>query len=57
MGKLKFNNIKVDLLNSESAYVIGSWTIYRDADTLGGYYTLLWKKIEGKWCIVADHSS
>lgn len=57
MGKLKFDNIKIDILNSENAFVVGTWTIYRESDTIGGFYSLLWKKVEGKWCIVADHSS
>jgi len=24
---------------------------------IGGYYTLLWQKIKGKWVIVCDHTS
>jgi ketosteroid isomerase-like protein len=31
--------------------------LYRVADTLGGYYTLHWKKIGEQWLIVSDHTS
>jgi len=24
---------------------------------VGGYFTLLWKKLQSKWVIVADHTS
>ncbi|KAA3647397.1 MAG: DUF4440 domain-containing protein [Bacteroidetes bacterium] len=57
MGKLTFNNIKIEVLSNESAFVVGEWHLKREIDDLGGYYTLLWKKIDGMWKIVADHSS
>ena len=57
MGLLTFGNEHMELLSDSSAYVIGSWRLDRSADTLSGYYTLLWKRIEGRWVIVADHSS
>ncbi len=57
MGTLKFTNIATDVLNDSNAYVIGKWELFRIADTLSGHYTLLWKKLNGHWVIVADHSS
>lgn len=57
MGKLTFTNYKIDVIDEKSAYVIGKWNLDRSSDTLNGHYTLLWKKIGGKWTIVADHSS
>lgn len=57
MGKLKFENIKIEILGNESAFIVGKWHLERAEDELGGWYSLLWKKIEGKWKIVADHSS
>ncbi|MBN8677011.1 MAG: nuclear transport factor 2 family protein [Chitinophagales bacterium] len=57
MGKLKFTIITVEVLSRKSAFVIGQWRLDRKQDVLSGYYTLLWKKIKGKWVIVADHSS
>ncbi len=57
MGKLKFTILSVEQLSKRSAFVIGKWRLARKAGDLSGHYTLLWKKIKGKWVIVADHSS
>lgn len=57
MGQLKFTILSVDLISKRHAYVIGKWQLSRKAGDLSGYYTLLWRKIKGKWFIVADHSS
>lgn len=57
MGKLTFGLNKVIQLDEQFIYVIGSWHLKRSADDLGGHFTLLWKKINGQWKIIADHSS
>jgi len=57
MGKLIFTILSVEKLSKQSAFVIGKWYLARKAGDLSGHYTLLWKKIAGKWVIVADHSS
>ena len=57
MGRLAFENKKHEVMSDSSVYTIGKWTLYRLTDTLGGHYTLLWKKIRGEWKIVADHTS
>ncbi len=57
MGKLTFENISIRILDSENAYVIGKWYLKREMGDLNGHYTLLWKRINGRWKIVADHSS
>ena len=57
MGKLQFTNLKMELTGDSSAYVIGKWELFRATDTLSGHYSLLWKNLNGKWLIVADHSS
>lgn len=57
MGKLSFTILSVEMLSPESAFVIGKWRLTRAKDELSGHYTLLWRKIDGAWVIVADHSS
>lgn len=57
MGKLKFHNLSTEILDDSSAFVIGKWKLQRTSDTLSGHYSLLWKKLNGNWVIVADHSS
>jgi ketosteroid isomerase-like protein len=57
MGKLTFTILSLQILSPENAYVIGKWHLARTKDEVGGHFTLLWKKIAGKWVIVADHTS
>lgn len=57
MGQLTFTILSLEVLSPESAFVIGKWRLTRANDEPGGHFTLLWKKIEGKWVIVTDHTS
>jgi ketosteroid isomerase-like protein len=57
MGKLSFNIISVKKLSKEYYYVIGKWYLQRSIGDLSGHYTLLFKKENGRWVIIADHSS
>jgi uncharacterized protein (TIGR02246 family) len=57
MGKLSFNIIAVKRLSREYHYVIGKWYLHRSIGNLSGHYTLLFKKENGRWVIIADHSS
>ncbi len=56
MGILTFEILEIDVLSESSAFVLGRWHLQREAP-VGGYYTLLWKKIDGEWLIVLDHTS
>ncbi|MCB0542114.1 MAG: nuclear transport factor 2 family protein [Saprospiraceae bacterium] len=57
MGTLHFTLLSVEVLSPESAFVIGKWRLVREKDEPSGHFTLLWKKMDGTWVIVADHSS
>lgn len=57
MGVLTFSVISVEQFSDTICYVIGKWDLKREKGDVGGYYTLLWKKINGKWVIVIDHTS
>lgn len=57
MGTLEFDVLSIERLSKKSAFVVGKWRLSRKAGDLSGHYTLLWRKIKGKWVIVADHSS
>ena len=57
MGRLQFNNLHIETIDGQAAYVIGKWQVFRVADTLGGHYSLFWRKIQSKWVIVSDHTS
>ncbi len=57
MGKLTFSVLTLDILSETSAFMIGRWHLKRTNDEPGGHFTLLWRKINGKWVIIADHTS
>ncbi len=56
MGKLTFTTISLEKLSTTSAFMIGRYHLKRTNDEPSGYFTLLWRKINGKWVIVADHT-
>jgi hypothetical protein len=57
MGKLDFNILVVKKLSAEYYYIVGKWHLQRTIGDLSGHYDLLFRKIKGKWIIIADHSS
>jgi hypothetical protein len=57
MGKLIFADLKMEKIKRKLVMVTGSWKLTREKDTLQGYYSLLWKKINGNWYIIVDHTS
>jgi ketosteroid isomerase-like protein len=57
MGTLTFNILKVELLDATNAFMLGGWHLQRDKDAPGGYFTLWFRKINGEWKIVVDHTS
>ncbi|KUG07871.1 L-asparaginase [Solirubrum puertoriconensis] len=58
MGQLSFSQLRVHPIGADAAHVVGHWQLARPtAGDVGGWFTLLFRKIEGKWVIVADHSS
>ena len=57
MGTLSFELIKVQRLSPEYYFIVGKWHLKRNIGDVGGHYNLLFRKIEGIWVIVADHSS
>ena len=58
MGTLKFTFLNLSFPAEGVAFLVGKFHLTRpEKGDLEGHYTLLWKKIEGKWTIVCDHSS
>ncbi|WP_291727997.1 YybH family protein [Bernardetia sp.] len=58
MGKLSFDILSMEKLGKKHIFVVGKWYLKREAkEDVGGHFTLVWKKINGKWVIVSDHSS
>ena len=57
MGKLISKITSVQKLSDEYYFIVGTWALNRSVGNVNGSYTLLIRKIKGKWVIVCDHSS
>ena len=57
MGKLGLEILKMQPLSSDAYFVLGKWLLQRSIGNLSGFYTLIFRKIDQQWVIVADHSS
>lgn len=57
MGKLTFTLIQVKKISGKFYHVTGKWFLKRSVGDVGGHYTLLFRKIRGRWVIISDHSS
>jgi ketosteroid isomerase-like protein len=56
-GTLEFDRIEINMLSSDAAYVLGRWKVVRKDSIKEGLFTLIFRKMEGRWEIVHDHSS
>ncbi len=57
MGELKFDLLHVNRLANDVYMVVGKWHLKRTVGDVGGIYTLILRKIGGKWVITSDHTS
>ncbi|TAH21152.1 MAG: DUF4440 domain-containing protein [Cytophagales bacterium] len=58
MGVLKFEVVSKEQMGKEVYFVVGKWHLKREEKgDVGGYFSLIFRKIKGKWYIVADHTS
>jgi ketosteroid isomerase-like protein len=57
MGALAFELLHLIPVSAEAYLVVGKWNLTRTIGNIGGYYTLVFRKINGQWRIVSDHTS
>jgi len=58
MGKLTFDIIDIMPISKEAAYVLGKYNLeVKDDANPSGFFTLVFRKINGQWKIVTDHTS
>lgn len=57
MGELSFEIIDFDQLSDDVALVIGKFKLERLMGDADGYFSLVLRKVDGDWVIVADHTS
>ncbi len=56
MGELSFEILILDVLSTDAARMVGRYTLKREKDTPSGLFTLIWRKINNQWVIVADQT-
>ena len=56
MGELKFDILQLNRLSDAAYQMVGKYTLTRQNDMPSGFFTLIWRKISGKWVIVADQT-
>lgn len=56
MGDLRFGVQEVLLTDPEHAWVTGTWELFRAVDTVGGGFSLLWRRDSEGWRIIRDHT-
>lgn len=57
MGKLTFLKLEIRLLGETAALVLGEWRLVREADPIGGNFTLVMQRHADDWVITHDHTS
>lgn len=57
MGQLFFTLLSIKQLSPDYCFVLGKWLLKRKIGDVGGLYSLLFRKINGRWQIVVDHTS
>lgn len=57
MGKLEFTILHMEKMSACRYLVTGKWYLTRSKGNVGGYFTLVFRKIKGRWYIVYDHTS
>lgn len=58
MGHLAFDQLEFQTLGDDAALVLGNWHLTRKQDEdIGGNFSLVFRKFDGHWRIIHDHSS
>ena len=57
MGKVTFQIKDMTKHSRKVVSMTGSWDLEREHDAPGGHFLLIWRKINGIWKIVVDHTS
>ncbi|MDH5597519.1 MAG: nuclear transport factor 2 family protein [Cyclobacteriaceae bacterium] len=57
MGTLSFTVIDFYKLSEGAWLITGKFHLAREIGDASGFFSLVWKKINGEWVIIADHTS
>lgn len=57
MGKIDYDVIHVELIGENDVLVTGKWLLNMNKKFKAAYFTYLYRKRNGRWVIVAEHTS
>jgi ketosteroid isomerase-like protein len=57
MGRLTLGEFELFPLGDSAALVLGEWKLDRESEPVSGNFSLVLRKIDGRWVIVHDHTS
>jgi ketosteroid isomerase-like protein len=57
MGQLRFSQLEITSLGDSAALVLGRWRLAREMSPVAGSFSLVFRKIDGQWLIIHDHTS
>lgn len=57
MGTLTFGSLAWHSLGARAALVRGDWHVARAAGDIGGNFSLVFERMDGRWVIIHDHTS
>ncbi|MFO0801107.1 MAG: nuclear transport factor 2 family protein [Gemmataceae bacterium] len=57
MGKLSFSDLDSEAVGNGAVLVRGRWEVNVGKDAVGGWFTLLFRKLPEGWKITHDHTS
>lgn len=56
-GALTFDILEVQPINSDAYILVGEFHLKRNVGNADGIFTLVFKKINGDWKVISDHTS
>ena len=57
MGTISFSNLEVSVLAPDAASAFAHWAFEHGDRSFAGIFTLIFRRIDGEWIIVHDHST
>jgi beta-aspartyl-peptidase (threonine type) len=57
MGRLTLSGLEITPLGDAAALVLGQWKLDRQSEPVQGNFTLVLRRLDGRWVIVHDHTS
>ncbi len=57
MGTLRFEILRLSFISEDACLITGNYFLTRANDAPSGIFTLVFRKKEGQWVIVYDHTS